>query len=176
MAITFTLNAEDGEFVPFHTAVRGGPEGMDPVGTLSVDGGGAGDSSGDPTDIQILFRATMFGFRALFIPTQMVVSDNLAAAEVVAVSYVLTGNRRVNGSLLENVVTIAGPQASNVGVAELAGLPIEGTDEVNRLALQATWSTNTNLKLYHLHVFGPVFDLEVVERHGQISELLSGIR
>jgi len=176
MSVTGTAAVRDGIYQPWHTPWRGGPQGKDPVGTLVVDGGVVGDASGGSVTVAIEMRRTEFGFRVLWVPTQITARDN-ATAENVNLAFVSNGNKRIATDLVEALVMVLGASSTNSGRGTLSALPIEGSSEADsQRVLSAVWDTNADTKTYHLHAFGPVFDMEQIAREGAISEFLSGVR
>ncbi len=167
--------ADNGLFVPWRTAKRGGRDGGEPVGTLSIDGGAVGDATAGTFALRITANREEFGFPGIFVPTHMTIRDNLASAEVVRLAYVTAGNERLNGDIEQHVLAIAGAAGLNVASFGNVGIPIEFFG-VNTVIMQASWSTNTDTKVYHFHVFGYMFDAQIIAREGRIGELLAGIR
>lgn len=177
MAVSTNVKVEDGLFVPFHTARRGGPMGDEPVGTLAVDAGATGAAGGGTVQAAITMNVEEFGFRMIYIPTQIAIRDNLASAEVVSFSYEQAGNKRLNTNTTLRVVMTASAQSQNTGLVDGASVPIESVFSVeDGRVLLALWDTNTDTKAYHMHVFGFCFDAELIARRGGIGPLMSGIR
>lgn len=175
MAVSTNVNVRDGIFTPYHQARRTLLNGL--VGTLYVDAGSTGAAGGGTHGINIRMRREEFGFPILWVPTLIGVQDNLASAEVVELTYQGSGNRRLiaGAGLREAVTTVATAVGNNVGQMANVTLPIEGRGPDNAI-LSATWATNTDTKLYHLHVFGPVYDLQVISRLGYLDEVAAGLR
>lgn len=160
-------------FTPYHQSQRGGDNSM--VGTICVDAEATGDAGGGTVSVVLNMAKEEFGFPILFIPTRIASRDNLAAAEVVIFTSDLTGNRRLNTSFQEHILAV---RAGNINSAVLGNVtvPIEGDGEASAAVFRATWQTNTDTKGYHLHMFGPVFDLQTVARRNYIDLLAAGVR
>lgn len=175
MAVDTTVTvAGGGLYVPFRTPIRAGPLGNQPVGTLNVDANATGAAGGGTVTLRITMDVEEFGFRPIWCPTRVSVSDNLATAEAMELLYIATGNERLRANIGEVVVTVA-VSGSNVGLAEGLPVPIQPNVAAGEI-MRATWDTNTDTKIYHLHVFGPVFDAELLAREGEVADLLAGIR
>lgn len=173
MAVSTTTAVSGGLYVPFHQKSRG--DGYTPVGTLYVDGGATGAAGGGTVSIAISMRALEFGFRLAWVITQMSISDNLGTAEVVELSYQAAGNRRINSAIVFAQSTLdAGAQDG--ALLEIGAIPIEGVSQTQGDVFKAQWQTNTDTKSYHLHAFGPVYDLELIAQSGRVPPLLAGIR
>ncbi len=161
-----------GLYTPYHTRERGGADGL--VGTLYVDGAAVGDATGGALTIQIRMRRQEFGFPLIWVPTVIVGSDNLAAAEAIQFSYDSTGNRRIDGGLVQTVLAVR--SIDNAAVMQNVSVPIEGVSDAQAVVFGTIWPSNTDTKVYHLHMFGPVFDLQVIARQGDVDVLLAGMR
>ncbi len=176
MSITGQRKVEEGLFVPWRTAKRGGVSGGEPVGTLSLDKQEVGDSGGGTVAVQITANREEFGFPGIFVPTFVTTRDNLASPEVIRLAYVTVGNERISGDIEQHALALAGPAALNVATFDNIGIPLEFQGVTDLVIMQATWSTNTDTKVYHFHIFGYMFDAQLIAREGRISELLAGIR
>lgn len=175
MAVVANAFVSAGLFVPFRTAKRGGDNGSDAVGTLSVDANATGAAGGGTVTITINMTKSEFGFRCLWVPTIMVVSDDLAAAEVVEMAFSAGGNERLSTSLTQAQLLVAGG-SQNAGNAYDSAVLIDPDQVVAAEVLRAVWSTNTDTKGYHFHVYGPVFDGELLALNNSIGDLLAGLR
>lgn len=177
MTVSTNVKVEDGHYVPFHTRWRGGPGGDEPVGSLAVDAGATGAAGGGTVSAGITMNAEEFGFRMIWIPTQIYIRDNLATAEDMSFSYEQAGNRRLNTNSTLRVLMTASAQSQNTGLVDGASIPIEPlVATTDGRCMVAIWDTNTDTKSYHLHVFGFAFDMELIARKGGIGPLMSGIR
>lgn len=173
MAVDTTVAVENGLYVPFHQKSRG--DGYTPVGTLFVDGTATGAAGGGTVSLAISMRAQEFGFRLAWVITNLSISDNLSTAEAVEMSYQAGGNRRINGAIVFSAFPVdVGGQ--NAVLVEPGAVPIEGVNQTQGDVLKALWATNTDTKLYHMHAFGPVYDLELIALIGRVPDLLAGIR
>lgn len=162
-----------GLYVPYHTGGRGRYSGL--VGMLGMDANATGLAGGGSVTISITASKDAFGFPFTWVPTFIGVDDNLAAAEEVRVSYNGDGNRLLAFSPAQNALSVrSGSQ--NTGVFSNLAIPIEPDGEDPVGILTAVWPTNTDTKLYHLHVFGPVYDMQVIARNYEITEMLAGLR
>lgn len=173
MAVSQTRNVNSGDFIPYHTERRGEPDGL--VGVCSKDAEATGAAGGGTVSIIIQARRDIFGFPWTWVPTAIVIEDNLAAAEEVEVTHSADGNRVLGASLRESVLTVR-TGSNNHGVKSVVAIPVEPSLEDNTAIILATWPTNTDGKTYHLHVFGPVFDMQWLARNGNISPMLAGLR
>lgn len=178
MAVSVSGELQSGTFVPFRTAKRGGPEGSDPVGTIYFDGGATGAAGGGTVTISVTMAKLDFGFHALFVPTFLSVQDTLVTAEEVNLIYDAAGNSRIGAGngIVQGQLAVAGAGV-NSAVFTVNGMLIEPSEETQALVLAAQWITNTDTKAYHFHVFGMLFDAEIMAREeSRISELLMGVR
>lgn len=173
--MTLVVNAllENGLFVPYHQAERGQGNGL--VGTLSVDAAGTGDASGGTFSLNIQMSRQEFGFTPVFVPTAIYCQDDLATLEVVRLAYLSQGNRRLQSDLVE-VVTPVAQSGFNFGQKLEVSVPIEGRDRTDRTVFVGVWFTNTLNEVYHVHMFGPVYDLEILARSGYVDPLMAGLR
>lgn len=159
-------------FTPFHTKGRGSPNGL--VGTVSVDALTTGDATGGTVTINLRMGRQEFGFPILWVPTIINTKDNLAAAEPVFFAYTSAGNRRLRGPL-EEVVTALRASSVNTAIMTNVSVPIEGVGAVDQV-FTVVWDTNTDTLAYHLHMFGAVYDLQVIARNGGIDPIVAGLR
>ncbi len=173
MAVTSTHSLAEGLYIPFSQSVRGGPDGRSPVGTVNHQAADIGDGSGGTVILIMTMDPVMFGFRALVAPTFLSSRDTLATPEAVRVRYQASG-RRLSLSLDQMIVPVAGSGGSH-GEYPAKGVVMEASGVASQ-ALTWTWSTNTNTIVYEGHVFASVFDAEVIEKYGSISEFLAGTR
>lgn len=164
-----------GLYVPFRTAMRGGESAGDPVGTLSVDAAATGTATGGNVDIVLSMSKLSFGFHPLFIPTHITTLDTLATAEVVTIAFDLRGSERMISSMHQAELALAGAATLNIASFRGEGLLIEPDDEGLDVVMNAAWTTNEDGKAYHLHVFGYMFDAELLARAGRLSGLLGGV-
>ncbi len=177
MAVTVSIEAATGLFVPYRTAHRGGPDGSDPVGTLAINAEAVGAAGGGVVNIFIVMNAEEFGFPLIYLPTAIEVSDNLATAEVVYFAYTSDGNDRLQTSWQEAITTVAeGVNSRNLGFVKSTSIPIDSDGVSNRRVLNAAWPTNTDTKVYHLHTFGPVWDGQLLAKAERLPEMLAGLR
>lgn len=177
MSVTSSTPSESGLYTPF----RGFDREAGAVGTLSVDAEATGDGSGGTVTIVISMKFEQFGFHSLWIPTRVSSLDNLASPEVVEFSFRSSGNDRLAaGDLREAATALATGGANNVASFSALGVSIEVRSLTNVSVMQVRWTTNTNALLYHLHVFGILYDGEALARGkaaGKAPEqLLGGVR
>ncbi len=164
------------DFLPFRTGERGGGDGGDPVGTCAIDAQAVGDGSGGTVAVNITASRLQFGFHPLMVPTYVVARDNLAAAEVVQLAYSGVGNERLTGtSFLEHLLSLAGAGSVNSARFRESGLIIEPSVVTGAIVMTAKWITNTNAKIYHLHVYMNVWDAELMALSGRIQGVLTGV-
>lgn len=177
MTVTETVDVSTGLYVPFRTGRRAGWNGSQPVGTVSLDAEATGDSGGGKVSLSVSMPRFVFGFHPIWMITQIECLDNLAVAEVVFFRYVATGNERLQGNLGEAQLAVRhAAAANNVALFTIGGVPIEPDQLVAADVVLVEWSTNTDAKTYHLHVFGYLFDAEEIARgDGMIGERLAGL-
>lgn len=176
MSISNNVEMGDGIYVPFFQKVRGGERGTSPVGTVKAAVTDTGDMSGGTVTIGLVMRKLTFGFRALIVPTFICAIDNLAAAEAVRLVF-SEGNRRIgDAAVLEEGLLSVAVSGQNVAKFDPAGILWEKLDEGAATVVQAIWSTNTNTIVYNLRIVAAVFDAEVIEKKGSISDFLAGVR
>lgn len=173
MAIDQTRFVRDGFYTPYHSIGRGVGNGL--VGTLQIDAEATGAAGGGIVVIRLKMKREEFGFPLIFIPTYVAVKDNLATAELVTLDYRAAGNRRMSSNVSEMITTLQNNN-ENAGLTTNTTIPIEGGDRTEQDIMTAVWETNTDTKTYHLHMFGPVFDLQVIARSGLVDPLLAGLR
>jgi len=175
MAVSTTRFASAGLYVPY----RGVDRAVGMVGTLAIDAQTTGDGSGGAVSLLVAFARLEFGFHLIYVPTRVSTFDSLVTPEVVMFQYDPAGNERVADSLREASLAIAGFGGSSATFDKL-GVPIEPDQETATSCLVAQWTTNTNALVYHLHVFGVVYDAEHMargKRPGRTPDvLLGGVR
>lgn len=176
MAVVTLTAADDADlalYVPFRTSSRGGRDGGDPVGTLSINAGATGAAGGGTVTITITMGHIIHGFHPLFVPTYVSISDSLTTAEEVSLAYNSGGNERLVGSLTEAelLIAVAGQNAKRFQSSGLLIEPVRGGGSV----MSAVWQTNTDTKTYHLHIFGYMFDAELLVTAGRLEGLSSGL-
>lgn len=175
MSVSTFVEFRDGRYVPFMQDVRGGKDGKSPVGTVHSTAAEVGEAGGGTVTISHRMQREQFGFRSLIVPTLIVASDNLSTAEAIRLSYLTAGNRRVAQDSNQIKLAVAG-QAGNFAQFEPAGILLESDVLADTSVLQFIWSTNTDTKLYFTRVFAAVFDAELIEAQGAISDFLAGVR
>lgn len=173
MSVTGTVTVGDSLYVPYRTAKRGGEDGGDPVGTLSIDGEVTGDSGSGLAVINVTSRKFEHGFHPLIVPTLVSINDDLAAAEEVRFSLINTGNERINDNIHE--VQLAVRADVNVARFDRSGFIIEPDSLPGANIMSAVWQTNTDTKVYHLHVFCFMFDAELIAASGKLAGVLGGV-
>jgi len=175
MSIVQTGNLTGGLFVPYMQMPRGGKEHGSPVGTIHQEIVATGDGSGGGVTIQVRATRTMFGFRALFIPTWVAVRDGQAAVGPVELIWTSLGNRRLSLGL-RDVVTTVRISGTNLVRLSSVGIVVEPPDDTLRDIIQVAWATNTNAISYVIAVFGVLYDLEILEKYGTLDALITGVR
>lgn len=173
MAVVSNNEVEDGLYVPYHQLGRAGPSGL--VGTLHVDATATGAAGGGTVSIVVRMKREEFGFPILWVPTVIALVDNLAAAENAIARYEGAANRRIS-STIHQIVTMLQVGTDNIGVVENLTVPIEGITGVDAAIFSGVWDTNTDTKIYHVHMFGPVYDLQMIADQGEIDILAAGVR
>lgn len=176
MSVSSFITVENGLYVPF----RGFDREVGPVGTLCVDAQVIGDGSGGTATINLQMRREEFGFHVIWIPTRVSVVDDLAAAEEVFFSFRASGNERLNADISEAVLSIRVANGLNMGSFTNLGVAVETASTTIISVMQAGWLTNTNLKVYHLHAYGILYDDEALargKRSGKApDQLMGGVR
>lgn len=173
MAVDTTVFVANGLYTPFQTKKRGANG--SPVGTLYVDVGAAGAAGGGTVTAALAMRRIEFGMVIAWIVTGMAVSDTLVTAEAVQLAFFRQGNVRLASEIVFSALPVAVSGQNAVGVEPMA-VPIEGVNQTQADIFKAIWSTNTDTKGYHVHLFGPVYDLELIAKSGYVPDLLAGIR
>lgn len=177
MAVVANADVGDGLFVPFRTLIRGGPGGIDPVGTLMVNAEASGAAGGGTVTLNVRMRVQEFGFHAMWVPMYITVHDDLPSAEVVEFTFQNGGNERLSTILVEAITTVRTANASaNVGRVQSISVLIDPNSVAQATILRGVWATNTDGDTYHIHAYGPVFDGEVIARGGGVSQLVAGLR
>ncbi len=175
MSVAADIAINVGLFTPFMQDVRGGAEGKSPVGTLHIDQNVTGDGSGGIAQITMSATRIMFGFRAILAPTLIQAFDDLATPEEVRLQFGVTGNRRIGQGYEDARLAIAA-SGGNFTQFQPSGIIIESDTIAALNVLSWTWSTNTNAKVYRGRMFASVFDAELIEAQGSISDFLAGVR
>ncbi len=165
-----------GLYLAFRTPVRGGAEGHDPVGTLNADAVTIGDGSGGSVQLGLTMREQEFGFRPLWVPTHVMTLDTLATVQNVRIDFAAVGNRRLIDDASEGVVPLEVSADLQIAVAAQVAIVIEPSSAAGARVLRAVWGTNVNLKAHTLRAYGPVYDQELMARHGTVPDLVAGLR
>ncbi len=173
MSIVVNRTVLTGSFVPYHQAQRGAGNGL--VGTFSKDALATGDSGSGTVTINLDMRREEFGFPAVIVPLTINTEDDLASLEVVRTTFISAGNPRLEADLAE-VVTPVSSGGFQFAVKDNVAVPLEGLDRTQRTVLSALWATNADGKKYHLHMYGLVYDLQLIARNGFVDPLMSGLR
>ncbi len=164
----------DSQYNDFHQKFRGGQNGMSPVGTLHATATATGDGTGGNVLLLLQMKRVEFGFRAVFVPTLLVTEDDLATPEAVRLQF-SSGNKRLSSDMNQAALAVAS-SVFNVAQFDESGLLLE-SDVLTAVTVMAfVWSTNTNLKVYTANVFAAVFDMELIEKYGSVSDFLAGVR
>ncbi len=176
MSVTGTLTvAADGLYVPF----RGFDREAGIVGTLQVSGSATGDAGGGTVSVQITMREEEFGFHPIWVPTQVSVIDDLAAAEAVNLSFSSAGNERLAATQIEALLSIRSQSFNHAAFSEL-GVAIDPDIVAGAAVLTAGWTTNTLNKVYQLRAYGVIFDGQALARGKApgkaVPALLGGVR
>lgn len=181
MSVSVTVSFSAGLFVPFRTAKRGGgvnSGGGDPVGSFYIDGDLTGDASGGTATMVLAMARLEFGFHPIFVPTHIDASDNLATAEIVQLIYDPVGNARLSAGngIRQSKLSVAGSSTNDL-LFDASGVLIEPSEVLQANVLDLVWKSNTDTKIYHFHVFGMMFDAEIMAReYVKVSELMMGVR
>lgn len=176
MAVSNNTAMAGGHFVPFRMRKRAGASRTDPVGTLHVNAEVSGDGSGGSATASITGVKDTFGFPALWVPTMIAVQDVLASLVDVRIIFGAVGNDRLEATVSVPVVMTA-VGGVNMGVLGNTSILIDSSGVANAGdVLSAVWATNTNTFVYHLHVYGPVYDGQWLAEADNLPELLAGLR
>ncbi len=177
MAVSTTTNVEDGLYVPYRTGRRGGEDGSDPVGTLFVNAEATGDATGGTLTVKIKMRSQEFGFPAVWVPTLVVLLDDLAAVETPLFQFASTGQERLSVSVHEAILSVRGGGTSNTAVVDALGVAIDPDLVAGGDVMIAIWASNTDTKSYHIHAYGPIWDGQLLAMsQGRIPDILAGVR
>lgn len=176
MSVVVDVSVTAGRFVPF----RGVNRATGPVASVHVNAEGTGDGSGGSMRINIQMAGLNFGFHSVLVPTRVQVHDNLAAVEVVQLLLASGGNERLTSSLIEHKLTVRSGALNAVDFEHLS-VPMEAalTQLTEEDAVSAVWQTNTNAKVYHVHLFAIVYDGEAIARkflNVPLDTLFYGVR
>ncbi len=161
-----------------YTPYRGFDRGAGVVGTLHADFEATGDGSGGTIIVQLNMNFEEFGFHPIWVPTRVGSRDDQAAATDVLMTYLNTGNERLQTVVDERqlAVILNGVNRAEFDKLSIPIEPIRGGGVV----LQGFWLANVNAKVYHIHAFGPIYDAEALARgkkEGKAPDmLLAGIR
>lgn len=175
MVVVSNVAFRDGLYIPFFQQVRGGADGKSPVGTVHSTNTATGDVSGGAINLRHQLSRLSFGFRALIAPTLIVTIDNLASPEVVNLNFVQEANRRTSIDMVQAALAVAGQQG-NAAKFEESGILLEHDNIGLGDSVALIWSTNTDGKVYISNVFAAVFDAELIEANGSVSDFLAGVR
>lgn len=174
MSVSTSEELSQGLFTPFFQEVRGGHDGKSPVGTVHVNISDVGEAGGGTVSLNLFMSRLTFGFRAIIAPTLIVTADNLAAAEAVRLGFAI-GNLRLGVGLFEAELAVAS-EGGNRARFEPSGFVLQHDEVSSDVVMSVVWSTNTDTKVYDVDMFAAVFDAEVIEKHGSISDFLAGVR
>ncbi len=164
--------ADVGLYVPF----RGFDREAGMVGTLAIDAEATGDAGGGAVTILITMARIEFGFHPIYVPTRVSSFDTLTTPEVVMFQFDPAGNERIDESLREADLAVAGFGGSSATFDKL-GVTVEPILEASTSVLVFQWTTNENTKAYHGHIFGVVYDGEALargKRHAKTPDVLMG--
>lgn len=175
MSVTATVQIGDGLFKPLHQLVRGGSDGKSPVGTVHVLGQAVGDSGGGTAQILMQMRRIEFGMRCIFAPVLISVDDDLASPEAVRLAFSASANIRTTSTVDQSALTLAS-QGGNHAKFPPEGFLFESDTIATATLLQFIWSTNSDGKVYRAHLIMSVFDAELIEAQGSVSDFLAGVR
>lgn len=173
MSVTATSQVAAGLYTPF----RGFDREAGPVGTLSVNAEVTGDASGGSVTAVISMAREEFGFHPIWVPTRVGTRDVLAVAEAVEFTFRGSGNDRLDSDIEEGVLATRVVGALNLAAFVALGVAIEVVSLPAVQVVQARWATNTNTLLYHLHVYGVLYDGTALARgkeKGKSADLLLG--
>jgi len=164
-----------------YLAFKGVTRSAGPVGTFMFTHSVIGDATGGSVAIGMQMKRQHFGFYALLVPTNISIQDDLATAEVVLLGYSLTNARTrgigVGSALQDVILPTAAVGGQNIGRFIGSKAIMEGLTDDAQDVLVASWSTNTNLKVYRMVVYGVVYDAEAISSYFgdlQISGPLAG--
>lgn len=176
MSVSANTAMSGGHFVPFRMRKRGGGSGTDPVGTLHVNAEVTGDSSSGSVTATITGVKDTFGFPAMWVPTLIAVQDVLASLVNVRIVFGQVGNDRLEATMSTPIIMTA-IGGVNMGVLGNSSVLIDSSGvQAAADVLSAIWPTNTDGFLYHLHVYGPVYDGQKLAEADNLPELLAGLR
>ncbi len=176
MAVAATRSVGSGLYVPF----RGIDRRVSPVGTLSIDATITGAAGGGTATITIAMAKDEFGFHPIWILTRAYVTEDNNVAQEVLFTYLAAGNERIQGSITEEVTSRVTINGDNVGNAGLLAIPIEPDQQSQADVFLARWAVNTDTNIYHLHMFGVLYDAQAMaasKEHGaRVDTFMAGVR
>ncbi len=176
MSVSVTRNVSAGLYVPF----RGVDRLVSPVGTLAIDATVTGDASAGTVSIALAMEFDEFGFHPIWIPTRINAIVNNAGVDEVEFTYQPAGNERLSGVLTEEITTRVTVGGDNVGNAVFLAVPIEPDQKAPADVFTVRWETNTDTKVYHLHLFGVLYDAQAMSQRkdpgSRIDTFMAGVR
>ncbi len=145
------------------------------VGTYDHDFEGTGDGSGGTLTLSLSFDGTEWGFDPIIVITAVSVRISSDPTNV-GIVYEVTGNRRLADDL-----GFASGTVSNQGqflnpeyvLPRIAIEPQKG--QVTGVFLRALFDSNVNSAIYHFHVWGLVFDAEIMAASGDYREIVAAL-
>lgn len=175
MAVTSNTRLNSGVYTELKQIIRGGRERSKPVATAMVEGEATGAAGGGLVTVNITVTNDEFGFRAILVPVAVFTNDNLATPEVVQVAWPSAQNKRMQQNVSQAFTPLR-VNSINLGKVEASGMLIEPFISAASSIVRAVWATNTDTKVYNLAALFMVYDLEMMEREGEVGALMEGIR
>lgn len=144
-------------------------------GTYDQDVEVTGAAGGGTATLAARWVGNEWGFVPIMVIMAVTVQANTDPG-FVRVSYVDTGNRRLQGELTYAYDTVVVDGNHITPEYAFPKVPIEPRDGPSvDLFMRAVFDTNTDTKIYHMHIFGLVFDAEWMSRSGDYRELIQAI-
>lgn len=165
MVVTVNASIGDGNFQRYQ-GERDKKDGG-AVGTFSIDMQGVGDSGGGTVTLNLQASRTPFGFRAALVPIAVSVQVTTDPGNVFF-SYSDNNNFRLDGAANIQYASDLIQVGSEFFLPEQV-VPRVGIEPVTKVAANVftvRFTTNTDATVYHLHMFGIVFDRERMAKHG----------
>jgi len=145
------------------------------VGTYDQDVEVTGASGGGTVTLSASWQGLEWGFRPIIVIMAVTGQANSDPGNV-RISYVPTGNRRLQGELTYayDMVAVGGNFLTpEYAFPRVAVEPRVG-DNVD-VFMRMIMDTNTDTTNYHMHLFGLVFDVELMGRMGRYQELIAAL-
>lgn len=175
MAVSASVDLAEARYRDFFQEIRGGHDGRSPVGTLHAQATVTGAAGGGSVVHTYTGQRIMYGFRAILAPTLILADDNQASPTTIRLAFSEVANNRLAGQMDQVQLAVAG-NGGNFAKFDESGIIVQSDVIATGASLIFVWSTNTDTKVYNSGIFFSVFDAELIEKHGSVSDFLAGVR